>query len=116
MQSTQITLHNIRRSPALSARIRELSERLENHNPEILNIRVAVSHETGRPKKGGPFSVTVRVRVPGHELVASHEDDEDIYVAVREAFLAMRHQVSHAAEAARPSAWPAKKPIPEVQS
>ena len=111
MQTTQITLHNIRRSPALSARIRELSERLESHHPQILNTRVAVSHEASGPGKGGPYSVVVRVRVPGHELVASRESDEDIYVAVRDAFLAMRHQLVQAADAVRPD----KKPIPEVQ-
>ena len=117
MQSTQITLHNIRRSPALSARIRELAERLEVHYPEILNIRVAVSHEAGHPKKGGPYGVTVRVRIPGNELVASHESDEDVYVAVRESFLAMRHQLVQAAEAARQAAWQkAKQSTIEVQS
>ena len=101
MQSTQITLHNIRRSPSLSARIRELSERLEAHHPEILNVRVAVSHEAQRPEKGGPYSVAVRVRVPGHELAVSHEHHEDVYVAVRDAFNAMRRELEHAANAQR---------------
>jgi ribosomal subunit interface protein len=114
MQSTQITLHNIRRSPALSARIRELSERLESHHPEILNIRAAVSHETQGAKKGGPYSVVLRVRIPGHELVASRESDDDVYVAVRDAFLAMRHQLVQAADAARAAAR-SPKAVPEVQ-
>lgn len=114
MQSTQITLHNIRRSPALSARIRELAERLETHNPEILNIRVAVTHEAGHPKKGGPYGVCVRVRIPGQELVASHQSDEDVYVSVREAFLAMRHQLVQAADAARAAARPPNS-LPEAQ-
>ncbi|HSN22518.1 MAG TPA: HPF/RaiA family ribosome-associated protein [Usitatibacter sp.] len=116
MQSTQITLHNIRRSPALSARIRELAERLETHHPEILNIRVAVSHETGPSRKGGPFSVVLRVRIRGHELVASRESDEDVYVALRDAFLAMRHQLVQAVEAARAAARAPAKIVPEVQS
>lgn len=116
MQSTQITLHNIRRSPALSARIRELSERLEQHHSEILNTRVAVSHEAARPQKGGPYSVTVRVRVPGRELVASREHSDDVYIAVRGAFLAMRQQLEQATEAARPAQWPGKKSVAEVQS
>ena len=113
MQSTQITLHNIRRSPSLSARIRELSERLETHHPGILNVRVAVSHDTQRPAKGGTYSVVVRVRVPGREIVASHEHEADVYVAVRDAFNAMRREVEQAAEAGRVAAR--KKPIAEVQ-
>lgn len=115
MQSTQITLHNIRRSPALSARIRDLAERLESHNPDILNIRVAVSHGPASAKKGGPYAVSLRVRIPGHELVASHESDEDVYIAVREAFLAMRHQLVQAAEAARQARWEAAKSTTESQ-
>ncbi len=115
MQSTQITLHNIRRSPALSARIRELAERLETHDPQILNIRVAVSHEAAHPKKGGAYGVTVRVRVPGQELVASHESAEDVYEAVRESFLAMRHQLVRAAEEARAAVSVARKSATEAQ-
>ncbi|HEX6633719.1 MAG TPA: HPF/RaiA family ribosome-associated protein [Usitatibacter sp.] len=114
MQSTQITLHNIRRSPALSARIRELSERLEVHHSEILNIRAAVSHQTQGVKKGGPYTVVLRVRIPGHELVASRESDDDVYVAVRDAFLAMRHQLVQAADAARAAARPPNS-LPEAQ-
>ncbi|HUI98970.1 MAG TPA: HPF/RaiA family ribosome-associated protein [Usitatibacter sp.] len=116
MQSTQITLHNVRRSPALSARIRELAERLETHNPHILNIRVAVSHEAAPPKKGGPYAVTLRVRIPGQELVASHESDADVYEAVRESFLAMRHQLIRAAEEAREALIAARGSATEVPS
>jgi ribosomal subunit interface protein len=112
MQSTQITLHNIRRSPSLSARIRELSERLESHHSEILSVRVAVSHDAERPAKGGTYSVMVRVRVPGRELVTSHEHDQDVYVAVRDAFNAMRRELEQAAEAARAAAR--RKAIAEV--
>ena len=116
MQSTQITLHNIRRSPALSARIRELSERLETHNPNILNIRVAVSHEAAHPKNGGKYAVTVRVRLPGRELVASHESADDVYDAVRESFLGMRQQLLRAADEAREAAMAtARKAATEAQ-
>lgn len=101
MRSTQITLHNIRRSPSLSARIRDLSERLETRHPEILNVRVAVSHDTQRPAKGGTYSVVARVRVPGREIVASHEHGDDVYVAVQGAFDTVRREVERAAEAAR---------------
>jgi ribosome-associated translation inhibitor RaiA len=104
MQSTQITLRNIRRSPSLSARIRELSERMEGHHPGILNVRVAVSHDTLRPVKGGTYCVVVRVRVPGRELVTTHEHDADVYVAVRDAFNAMRRELEQAAQSARAAA------------
>jgi ribosome-associated translation inhibitor RaiA len=84
---------------------------MEAHHPEILNVRVAVSLDTLRPAKGGTYSVVVRVRVPGRELVASHEHDADVYVAVRDAFNAMRRELEAAAEAARAAA---RKPAAEV--
>ena len=92
MQPTQITLHNIRRSPALSARIRQLSERLEHHQSEIVHCRVAVSHEPAT-RKGGLYTISVRVRIPGRELAATHQDEE-VYVALRDAFDAMRRQLA----------------------
>jgi ribosome-associated translation inhibitor RaiA len=109
MQSTQITLHNMRRSPALSARIRDLAERLEAHYPDILNIHVCVSHAGEPAKKPASYCVSLRVRIPGQEVAAGHESEEDVYVAVREAFIAMRVLLARAADAARRAAWdPAK--------
>ncbi len=104
MQSTQITLQNVRRSTALSARIRELSERLENHHSEIRACRVAVAQDTAGPRKGRSYHVTVRVRPPGRELVVSHEHDTDVYVALRDAFEAMRRQLAQAPDTSRDGA------------
>jgi len=115
MQSTQITLHNIRRSPVLSARIRELSERLENHHSEIVHCRVSVTQEANGSRKGRLFTIAVRVRVPGRELLASRQN-EDVYVALREAFDAMRRQLADAAQAAKAAQRPHPTPIAEVQS
>jgi ribosomal subunit interface protein len=104
MQSTQITLRNIGRSPALSARIRELSERLERHHPGIVHCRVAVTHEPGT-RKGRLYTVSVQVRIPGREIAGAHQD-EDVYVALHETFDAMRRQLFDIAEAAREAKRP----------
>lgn len=114
MNFTQITLRNLRRSTALSARIRELSERLGERHPGIINCRVAVAHETARPGRKRAFEVTVRVRVPGRELVASREHDEDVYVALRDAFEAIRRQLIDAAAAPRDAARALPKSNAEV--
>lgn len=100
MSSIQITLQRLRRTPALSARIRDLAERLESHHPQILDVRIAVSHGT-RQTKGGPYTVTVRVRMPGREPAVSRKQDEDVYVAVRDAFDAVRRELEHVADAQR---------------
>lgn len=117
MRTIQITLHNIRRSPALSARIRDLGERLENHYAEMIHCRVAVTQEPGPGPKGKSFTVNVRVRLPGMELVANHQDDEDVYLALRGAFDSMRRQLTEALPARRPVGRPrSTKPTAEVPS
>lgn len=98
MQSTQITLRNVRRSTALSARIRSLAEQLERFHPHVLDCRVSVEQSLPRPQPGRQYQVVVKVHVPGREIVASHEHDDDLYVALRESFDAARRQLADAAE------------------
>jgi ribosome-associated translation inhibitor RaiA len=43
--------------------------------------------------KGGPFIVSVRLTVPGAELVADHQDEQELSAAIREAFDAIRRQL-----------------------
>lgn len=96
---TQITMRNISRSTALSKRIRDLSDHLDRYHPHILTCRVALEQATARSRKDKLFEVTVRVRVPGRELVATHGHDEDVYIALRDTFDAMRRQLINSADA-----------------
>jgi len=45
--------------------------------------------------------VHIDARTPGKEFVARHDHHEDVYVALREAFEAMRRQLKDAAKLAR---------------
>lgn len=115
MQATQITLHNIRRSPALSARIRELSERLETHHSEIIHCRVSVSQEAASSRKGRLHTVLVRVRIRGRDLVASRQG-EDVYLVLREAFDAIRRELDDVVAEARAGRHEHPASIAEAQS
>ncbi|HXZ49469.1 MAG TPA: HPF/RaiA family ribosome-associated protein [Usitatibacter sp.] len=117
MKSTQITLRNVRRSTPLSARIRELAERLEEAHPTIQGCRVLAEQQFTGPNRAGAFRVTVRVRMPGRELVAAHEHADDVFVAVRSAFAAMRRELE-AGGGASPSQTPQpqSEPTTEVPS
>ena len=116
MQSTQITLRNVRRSTALSARIRSLAEQLERFHPHVLDCRVSVEQSTQRPQQGRQYQVVVKVRVPGHEIVASHEHEDDLYVALRESFDAARRQLAEAAERERADQRARRALTPEIQT
>jgi len=102
MQATQITLHNLRHSSELSTRIREMSWDLDRHHPRVQCCRVDIEQAAGRHhRKGGHYLVNVKVRIPGRELVANRTDDEDVRVALRGAFAAMRRQLNDAAQLER---------------
>jgi len=102
MQSAQITLHNIKQSGALTRRIRVKCEGLEKFHPHIVHCRVTVEQVEARTTPGSrPFRVTLRVAVPGRELVVDHGHHVDAHIAVREAFTAMRRQLRDAANLGR---------------
>ena len=106
MRTIQITFHDIRRSPALSARIRDLGERLENHWAEMIHCRVFVAHEAAPGTRERLYKVSVGVRLPGRELTATGQHAQDVYFALREAFDSMRRQLNEAAPMRRPVGRP----------
>ncbi len=90
----QITMHNMERSEALDARIRESAGKLERLHPRITRCRVAVEQVQLHQQQGRHFGVKVEVRAPGHkELVSSLHHAEDVYVALRDAFDAVRRKL-----------------------
>jgi len=89
----QITYRGIDRSPALDARIRELTNKLETFHPKVTSCHVIVDEHDRHKQKGNLFEVRVDVRVPGHEIVASKQQHEDPYAAVTDAFHVMFRQL-----------------------
>jgi ribosome-associated translation inhibitor RaiA len=92
MQSTQITLRNLRRSTALQGRIRQLREHLDRYHPHIIGCRVAIE-DAGRRGESRQIGVHVTVHVPGREIVVTRSHDEDVYLALGDAFEIVRRQL-----------------------
>ena len=89
----QITYRRMNHSPALDARIRELATKLEKFHPKITSCHVIVDELDRHKTKGNLFDVRVDVHVPGREIVASNQQNEDPYVAITEAFRVMERQL-----------------------
>jgi len=90
----QITFHNVPRSDALDAHIRQKAAKLEAFQPRITNCRVTVGEIGKHEHQSRQFRIRVDVRMPGHqEFVVNRDHDEDPYVAVRDAFDAMERQL-----------------------
>jgi ribosomal subunit interface protein len=82
----QVTFRHMARSDAVDAHIREKVARLEEFYPALISCRVVVDEEALHHQQGRRFNVRVDLHVPGHEFATTREHDEDVYVALRDAF------------------------------
>ena len=90
----QITVRDMAASPSLEERIRSKAEELERFHPRITHCRVTVSESHKHHHQGRQFEVRIDVRVPGHaEVVVTRQHDEDVYVALRDAFGATTRRI-----------------------
>jgi ribosomal subunit interface protein len=93
----QITFRNIDASPAVEAKIRERARELEQFFDRIVSCRVVIE-APNRRRHGDLYHIRVDLKVPGHEIVVKrdppeHHAHEDIFVAVRDSFDAVRRQL-----------------------
>jgi ribosomal subunit interface protein len=99
----QVTLRDISPSEAVEGYIRERALKLDEFYNKIMSCRVVVEAPVRHHRKGGPFKVRIDMTVPGDELVVNRQADEDIYVAIREAFDAARRRLEDYARRQRGS-------------
>jgi ribosomal subunit interface protein len=97
----QITVRDVPHSPALDARIREKAAKLEEFHPRITGCRVTVEESSKHSHEGRQFAVRIDLRVPGREIAVTREHDEDVFVALRDAFDAAKRQLEDVAREKR---------------
>jgi len=89
----QISLHGIAPSDALRQAIREKASKLEHYYDRMTGCRVVLALEGRHKRQGKQFVVHISLKVPGSEIAVTREHDEDVQVALREAFDAARRQL-----------------------
>jgi ribosome-associated translation inhibitor RaiA len=97
----QITLRNLPQSPALEELIRRKAQKLDAFRPGITSCAVTVEAPHRHQRQGREFAVRIDLHVPGREIVITREHDEDVYVALREAFEIAVRQVDENARVLR---------------
>jgi ribosomal subunit interface protein len=97
----QITYHGIPRSDALDTRIRDKAAKLEEFYPRITSCRIVVEERHRHHHQGSQFTVSIDLRVPGHEVFVGRDHHEDVYVAVRDAFDAAARKLEDVARLQR---------------
>jgi len=89
----QVTIRGIPASKQLETHIRQKTEKLDRFNKQISSCRVVVELPQKHKHQGKLYNVRIDVTVPGKELVVTHKHDEDVYIAIRDAFEAMERQL-----------------------
>lgn len=89
----QITFHEVNHSDALETHIREKAAKLENFYSSLIGCNVVVEQPGKHKHKGTPFNIRIDLSVPGGEIVVDRQQNEDVYVALRDAFDAARRKL-----------------------
>lgn len=93
----QVTFRDLPHSPALGEKIRERAERLQELSPRITSFRVTLERRHRHKRHGREYNVRIDLRVPEREIVVNQDHDEDVYVALRDAFEAAERQLKELA-------------------
>jgi ribosomal subunit interface protein len=97
----KITLRHMSQSEALETRIRSKVAKLEEFHPNVTGCTVTIEEQRRHQQQGRWFNVRVVARVPDHEIVVNRDHDEDPYVALRDAFDAVKRRLEDLARLQR---------------
>jgi ribosomal subunit interface protein len=97
----QVSFHGVRHSDALYTDIRERARKLERYYDHITSCRVVLELAARHKRKGKQYCARIDLRMPGGEIAVTHEHDEDLQIALREAFEAARRQLEDYARTQR---------------
>ena len=94
----ELILKDVPRKASLEAYIEEKLEKLATLSDRILSARVTIELPHHHKRKGAHYHVTVELALPGAELIASRNREQEpghetMHMAVRDAFSASRRQL-----------------------
>ncbi len=101
-QALEIVFEDFEPSDAISARLRDETQKLEQFNSRITSARVVIAKPHQHHQKGNSYQVRIHLTVPGaKDIIVNHEPGDhgahgDAYVTIRDAFRAARRQLKDA--------------------
>ncbi len=90
----QITIRDMDHSEALETHIRDKVEKLDEFFDHIMSCRVVVEMPHKHQRQGKHFNVRIDIGVAGSEIAINRDHDEDVYVALRDAFDVAKRQLA----------------------
>lgn len=89
----QITILNVPNSGILDQKIRLNANKLEHYYNNITRCRVVVDMPEKKHHQGKLFNVRINISVPEDELVINRHNNENVFIAIREAFHAAQQML-----------------------
>jgi ribosomal subunit interface protein len=90
----QVTLRdNIPHSDAIETHVQEKVEKLQLFCNNILACHVVIELANKKQHQGNLYNTRIALAVPGKELISKHNEEENMYVSIREAFEDLTRQV-----------------------
>jgi cold shock CspA family protein/ribosome-associated translation inhibitor RaiA len=89
----RIDSRNVVLPESISRRIDRRVAKLERVFSRITDCRLTIDGPKGLPRKGGQFSVTMDLSVPGKEIVVNRHQAGNLAVAIRQTFDAAQRQL-----------------------
>src|SRR5574341_2613484 len=96
-QDLQLRFIGMQPSPAVETAAREKAAKLDQFRPDLMACRVAIELLDKHQHQGQHYAVRIDVTLPGGELSVDRVMNEDVYVALRDAFDDMRRQIQDSA-------------------
>lgn len=91
----QVTVRDFDLSPALNTLINKRISKLDRFYNRIFGCHVIVELIQKHKHQGKLFLIKIDLTVPGKELVITKQSNEDIYVAIRDAFKALERKLEN---------------------
>lgn len=89
----RISTRKLTLSEAALDSIKNKAEKLEKFYSKIIACRVVVERPHRHKNHGVLFHVSIDISLPGTELAVKRESNEDVYIAIRDAFDVARRQL-----------------------
>jgi ribosomal subunit interface protein len=98
----QVVFRDLPKSDAIEAAIRKHADKLDEFSNHIMSCRVTVQQAARHKHQGKLYSVHVDVKLPNKEIASNRgHEHEDVYVAMRDAFDAVKRQLEDHVRAER---------------
>lgn len=91
--SLHLQFRGMEATDSLQQLARKHVERLTSLAGDVMACRVSIEQMQKHQHQGRPYGVMIDLTLPGHELAVNRVQNEDVYVAVRDAFDAIQRKL-----------------------